>query len=167
MQESNRPRIRAKCPLGGKTWVISKTFGNEGTGIKTMVDYPWVIGKRQRIVIRGNSHSENFTHWCVTAGVTTPGRKEVFFLRLCRESPEEPLKQHGFSVFIEDWLAPSCSSDRSSSSELMNFKVQRAAIFSNWKAFVNGKEVETGVPRFRVDTRVAEVGALAVTTKYP
>ena len=34
----------------------------------------------------------------------------------------------------------------------MNFKLQRAAIFSNWKAFVNGKEVETGAPRFSVNT---------------
>ena len=32
----------------------------------------------------------------------------------------------------------------------MNFKKQRAAIFSNWKVVVDGKEVETAAPKFKV-----------------
>ena len=34
----------------------------------------------------------------------------------------------------------------------MEFRVQRAAIFSNWKVFVDGNEVETDAPYFDVNT---------------
>ena len=33
----------------------------------------------------------------------------------------------------------------------MNFKVQRAAVFSNWKVVVDGKEVDGVVPNFIVN----------------
>ena len=82
-----------------------------------------------------------------------PDKEEVFLARFCRTSPEDVLLGWGFSVFIEDWLGfVNCNYvGYDTVTELMNFKKQRAAIFSNWKVIVDGKEVETAAPKFKVN----------------
>jgi len=141
--------INKEATLGGKTGVFHEGFGGEGTGQKTMTDYPWSIGDTSTIVIHGSRQSIESTDWCVTSGLAPPGQDEVFLARLCRKSPEN-LLAGSVGVFIEDWLAPKCS--QLIAGQPMNFKVQRAAIFSNWKVFVDGKKVETDAPRFSVNT---------------
>merc|ERR1712157_288085 len=60
-----------------------------------------------------------------------------------------------FSVFIEDWLGfMNCNRvGYDKVTKWMNFKKQRAAIFSNWKVIVDGKEVETAAPKFQVNLK--------------
>ena len=141
--------VNKEANLGGKRGVFHEGFGGEGTGQKTMIDYPWSIGDTSTIVIRGSRPSVESTDWCVTSGLAPPGQDEVFLARLCRKSPKNLLRGK-ISVFVEDFFAPKCS--QLIPGQPMNFKVQRAAIYSNWKVFVDGNKVETSAPRFSVNT---------------
>ena len=144
--------INKEADLGGKIGVLKEKFGGEGTGMKTQIDFPWAIGDTSTVVIRGSQASVNSMDWCVTSELAPAGKDKVFLSELCRNSQEDPLADWGFGVFIEDWLKPVCSSTLSTSEPTMNFKVQRAAIFSNWKVVVDGDEVETAAPEFYVNT---------------
>merc|ERR1711971_1356863 len=141
--------VNKEANLGGKRGVFHEGFGGEGTGQKTMTDYPWSIGDTSTIVIRGSRPSVESTDWCVTSGLAPPGQDEVFLAGLCRKSPNNLLRGK-ISVCVEDFFAPKCS--QLVPGQPMNFKVQRAAIYSNWKVFVDGKKVETYAPRFSVNT---------------
>ena len=144
-------RTNKEANLGGKDGVFHENFGGEGVGKKTMIDYPWDIGKTSTIFIRGNRQSvSDSTVWCISSGVAPPGQDEVSLATLCRKSPENPLKDK-LNVFIEDWLAPSCPETGNPGRPIMEFQVQRAAIFRNWKVFVDGNEVETETPKFIVN----------------
>ena len=143
------PEINNEADLGGKIGVMKEKFGGEGTGMKTQIDFPWDIDDTSTVIIRGSRESGR---WCATSYLAPAGKEKVFLAKLCRKSQEKPLARWGFGVFIEDWLSPSCSSTLSTSEPPMNFKVQRAAIFSNWKVVVDGDEVETAAPEFYVNT---------------
>ena len=140
--------MNAEANVGGKSGVIQSPFGGEGTGQKMMIDYPWSIGDTTTIVIRGIRESVDSSAWCVTSGLKPPGQEEVFLATFCRNTTESPLGRKGFQVFIEDWLHPSCEGE---ARPPMNYKVQRAAVFSNWKVVVDGRDVEGIVPTFFVN----------------
>ena len=58
------------------------------------------------------------------------------------------LKGWGFNTFIEDWVAwPSCPA----TGYEIGYMKQRAAVFSNWKVTVDGKEVATMAPAFQTN----------------
>ena len=106
------------------------------------------LGDTTTAFIRGSRASVDSDEWCVTSGLAPPGKEEVFLARFCRKSPEDVLKQWGFSVFIEDWIGwPTCPA----TGYEVGFMKQRAAIFSNWKVTVDGKEVATAAPRFQTN----------------
>ena len=130
-----------------------RPFSGEGTGQQVQFDYPWAIGDTTTIVIRGSRASVDSDEWCVNSGLARPDMEEVFLARFCRKSPEDVLLGWGFSVFIEDWLGfVNCNYvGYDTETKLMNFKRQRAAIFSNWKVVVDGKEVATAAPKFKVN----------------
>ena len=89
----------------------------------------WRGEKKVSAVANARLPLDRFPTSLEASELKSPGREEMFLARICRDSPE-PLQRSGFPVFIEDWLAPSCSSEQSSSREPMNFKLQRVAIFS-------------------------------------
>jgi len=140
--------LNEEADVGGQIGVINRSFGGEGTGQQIQIDYPWAIGDTTTAFIRGSRTSVDSNEWCVTSGLAAPGREEVFLARFCRKSPEDVLKGWGFYVFIEDWIAwPSCPATGFE----VGYMKQRAAIFSNWKVTVDGKEVETATPDFRTN----------------
>ena len=145
--------LNENADLGGKLGPAPKPFSGEGTGQQIQVDYPWAIGDTTTIIIRGSRASVDSEEWCVTSGLTRPDKEEVFLARFCRKSPEDVLLGWGFSVFIEDWLGfVNCNYvGYDTETKWMNFKKQRAAVFSNWKVVVDGKEVTTAAPRFKVN----------------
>jgi len=141
-------KLNEEADVGGKIGVINRKFGGEGTGQQIQIDYPWAIGDTTTAFIRGFRTSVGGEEWCVSSGLRAPGREEVFLARFCRKSPEDVLKGWGFYVFIEDWIGwPSCPATGFE----VGFMKQRAAIFSNWKVTVDGKEVETAAPDFRTN----------------
>jgi len=140
-------KVNDKADVGGKTGVLLKKFAGEGTGQQMQIDYPWAIGDKTTVIIHGSRATSDSDEWCVTSGLAPPGKEEQWLATFCRKSPQDPLGNWGFGVFIEDWLAPSCFSYWTK----FNFKKQRAAIFSNWKVVVDGNEVETEAPKFAVN----------------
>merc|ERR1712037_100506 len=136
--------LNDKADIGGQVGVINTKFGGEGTGQKIQIDYPWAIGDTTTAFIRGSRASLDSDEWCVASGLAPPGKEEVFLARFCRRSPEGVLNQSGFHVFIEDWMGPTCPATGNE----VGFMKQRAAVFSNWKVTVDGKEVDTAAPRF-------------------
>ena len=116
-------------------------------------DNPRATRDTSTIIIRGSRPSvDSDAEWCVSSGLVHPREKEQFLACFCRKSPEDVLLNWGFSVFIEDWLGfMNCNRvGYDKVTKWMNFKKQRAAIFSNWKVIVDGKEVETAAPKFKV-----------------
>jgi len=139
--------VNEDANVGGQTGVKLKLFSGEGTGQQMQIDYPWALGDRSTIILRGSRSSKDSEVWCVSASLAPPGKEEVFLARFCRNSPQDPLTRWGFNTFIEDWLAPSCFQWWTK----FNFKKQRAAVFSNWKVVVDGKESKTKAPKFVVN----------------
>jgi len=139
--------LNDKADVGGQVGVINSKFGGEGTGQKIQIDYPWAIGDTTTAFIRGSRASVDSDEWCVTSGLAPPGKEEVFLARFCRKSPEDVLNQWGFGMFIEDWMGPTCPTTDNE----VGFMKQRAAIFSNWKVTVDGKEVATAAPSFNAN----------------
>merc|ERR1712025_1502389 len=140
--------LNDEADVGGQVGVINRKFGGEGTGQQIQIDYPWSIGDTTTAFIRGSRASVDSDEWCVTSGLAPPGKEEVFLARFCRKSPEDVLKQWGFSVFVEDWQGwPTCPA----TGYEVGFMKQRSAIFSNWKVTVDGEEVTTAVPRFQTN----------------
>ena len=134
--------------LGGEIGIWQRQFSGEGTGQQIQIDYPWAIGDTTTVFIVGQRTAHGSDEWCVTSGLAPPGKEEVFLARFCRKSPEDVLKQWGFSVFIEDWIGwPTCPA----TGYEVGFMKQRAAIFSNWKVTVDGNEVATAAPRFQTN----------------
>ena len=142
-------QINKKANVGGQTGVIQEPFGNEGTGQKMQIDYPWAIGDKSTIIINASRPTIDSDEWCVTSSLAPPGKEKVFLATFCRKSEQNPLVNKGFHMFIEDWAAPTCFNPAAK----FNFKKQRAAVFSNWKVIINGKEVSTKAPRFTVNLR--------------
>ena len=140
-------QVNEEANVGGKTGVLLKKFAGEGTGQQMQIDYPWAIGDKSTIIIHASRATLDSDEWCVTSGLAPPGKEEVWLATFCRKSPQDPLSNWGFGVFIEDWLAPSCFRSWTK----FNFKKQRAAIFSNWKVVVDGNEVVTEAPSFAVN----------------
>merc|ERR1719513_476966 len=140
-------QVNEEANVGGKTGVLLKKFSGEGTGQQMQIDYPWAIGDKSTIIIHASRATLDSDEWCVTSGLAPPGKEEVWLATFCRKSPQDPLSNWGFGVFIEDWLAPSCFRSWTK----FNFKKQRAAIFSNWKVVVDGNEVVTEAPSFAVN----------------
>merc|ERR1719219_2327241 len=140
-------KVNEEANVGGKTGVILKRFAGEGTGQQMQIDYPWAIGDKSTVFIRGSRETPDSDEWCVTSGLAPPGKEEVWLATFCRTTPQDPLVYYGFGVFIEDWLAPSCFTQWTD----FNFKRQRAAVFSDWKVVVDGEQVETEAPRFVVN----------------
>jgi len=138
-------KVNEEANVGGQTGVVLKRFAGEGTGQQMQIDYPWVIGDKSTVIIRGSRPTPGSDEWCVTSGLAPPGKEEVWLATFCRKS--SPKDYWGFSVFIEDWLSPRCGGYKPP----FNFKKQRAAIFSDWKAIVDGEEVETEAPRFKAN----------------
>jgi len=140
--------LNDEADVGGQVGVINRKFGGEGTGQQIQIDYPWAIGDTTTAFIRGSRASVDSDEWCVTSGLAPPGKEEVFLARFCRKSPEDVLKQWGFSVFVEDWQGwPTCPA----TGYEVGFMKQRSAIFSNWKVTVDGEEVTTATPRFQTN----------------
>ena len=145
--------LNDNADLGGEIGIWQRQFSGEGTGQQIQVDYPWATGDTSTIIIRGSRPSvDSDAEWCVSSGLVHPREKEQFLACFCRKSPEDVLLNWGFSVFIEDWLGfMNCNRvGYDKVTKWMNFKKQRAAIFSNWKVIVDGKEVETAAPKFKV-----------------
>ena len=143
--------LNDKADVGGQVGVINSKFGGEGTGQKIQIDYPWAIGDTTTAFIRGSRASVDSDEWCVTSGLAPPGKEEVFLARFCRKSPEDVLNQGGFEMFIEDWMGPTCPATGYEVGFMKpGFMKQRAAIFSNWKVTVDGKEV--AALRFETNT---------------
>ena len=145
--------LNDNADLGGEIGIWQRQFSGEGTGQQIQVDYPWATGDTSTIIIRGSRPSvDSDAEWCVSSGLVHPREKEQFLACFCRKSPEDVLLNWGFSVFIEDWLGfMNCNRvGYDKVTKWMNFKKQRAAIFSNWKVVVDGKEVETAAPKFKV-----------------
>jgi len=140
--------LNEEADMGGQVGVINNNFGGEGTGQQIMIDYPWAIGDTTTAFLRGSRTSVDSDEWCVTSGLAAPGKEEVFLARFCRKSPEDVLKGWGFYTFIEDWIAwPSCPA----TGYEVGYMKQRAAIFSNWKVTVDGKEITTEAPSFQTN----------------
>lgn len=147
--------LNDNADLGGEIGIWQRQFSGEGTGQQIQVDYPWATGDTSTIIIRGSRPSVDSDEWCVSSGLVRSGMTEEFLARFCRKSPEDVLLDWGFSVFIEDWLGfMNCNRvGYDKVTKWMNFKKQRAAIFSNWKVIVDGKEVETAAPKFQVNLK--------------
>ena len=112
--------------------------------------YPWAAGDTSTIIICGSRSSVD--EWCVSSRSVRPRENEQFLARFCQKSPKDVLLNWGFSVFIEDWLG-FMNYNRVGYDKLtkwMSFKKQRAAIFSNWKVVVDGRELETAAAKFQV-----------------
>jgi len=137
--------LNEEADVGGQVGVTNRNFGGEGTGQQITIDYPWAIGDTTTAFIRGTRKDADTNEWCVESGLAPPGKEEVFLARFCRKSPEDVLKGWGFNMFIEDWVAwPSCPA----TGYEVGYMKQRAAIFSNWKVIVDGKEVKANAPVF-------------------
>ena len=131
--------------VGGKVGVMHSEFSGEGTGQKMIIDYPWAKRESTTVFLRGSRASNDSDVWCLKSGIAPPGECEVFLASFCRKSSQDIWSGSDMKVFIEDWVGgPRCLETDSE----VGYMKQRAAIFSNWKATVDGQEVETAAPVF-------------------
>ena len=132
------------------------------------IDYPWAIGDKSTVIINGSRTTFDSNEWCVSSRLAPPGKKKVFLATFCRKDQQNPLNNEGFYMFIEDWAAPTCFNPMAK----FNFKKQSAAVFSDWKLIVDGKEVSTEAPKFNVNLRhgyargLTDVGFLSDNAFY-
>jgi len=122
--------------------VVESAFGGEGTGRKSWVNYPWQVGVKTGLKIKGKLVDRSTSLWQVDGYVKRLDNPNewIHMASFTRASHQDILSPWGFYSFVEDWDRFGCA---------QGFRYKREAEFTEPYAIVDGKEVTLSRPSFR------------------
>merc|ERR1711970_149759 len=121
--------------------VVETHFGGEGTGRKSWVNYPWSIGVKTAMKIKGKLIQRSTNLWQLDGYVRSlDNPKEwIHMATFTRASSQNPLNEYQFYSFIEDWKRWGGA---------QGYRYKRAAEFTDPYAIVDGQYVTLSRPYF-------------------